>query len=74
MSVVPLKKAPTPLELRDELEAMVLKELLGPGSAEEELIESPRHTLLRRRAGSSQTSQGRRCPWPRCRRATAAPR
>src|ERR1700676_2878682 len=29
------------LQLRDELEAMVLKELLGPGSPEEELIESP---------------------------------
>ena len=32
---------PSPLQLRDELETMVLKELLGPGSAEEEIIESP---------------------------------
>ncbi len=36
-----LKPAVSPLQLRDELEAMVLKELLGPGSAEEEVIESP---------------------------------
>ncbi|MCY3005160.1 MAG: hypothetical protein NTV29_04175 [Planctomycetota bacterium] len=32
---------PSPLQLRDELETMVLKELLGPGSTEEEIIESP---------------------------------
>ena len=31
----------TDIQLRDELETMVLKELLGPGSAEEEIIESP---------------------------------
>src|ERR1700722_4632329 len=31
----------SPLQLRDELETMVLKELLGPGSEEEEIIESP---------------------------------
>lgn len=37
----PLKPTLSPLQLRDELETMVLKELLGPGSAEEELIESP---------------------------------
>ncbi len=36
-----LKPKASPLQLRDELEAMVLKELLGPGSAEEEIIESP---------------------------------
>jgi hypothetical protein len=36
-----LKTKPSPLQLRDELETMVLKELLGPGSAEEEIIESP---------------------------------
>jgi Helicase conserved C-terminal domain len=36
-----LKPIVSPLQLRDELEAMVLKELLGPGSAEEEIIESP---------------------------------
>lgn len=36
-----LKPDLSPLQLRDELEAMVLKELLGPGSAEEEIIESP---------------------------------
>src|SRR5271165_1527379 len=37
-----LKQAfPSALALRDELETMVLKELLGPGSAEEEIIESP---------------------------------
>src|SRR5438128_256076 len=36
-----LKPTISPLQLRDELEAMVLKELLGPGSPEEELIESP---------------------------------
>jgi hypothetical protein len=32
---------PSPLQLRDELDVKVLKELLGPGSSEEELIESP---------------------------------
>jgi hypothetical protein len=36
-----LKPVTTPLQLRDELEGMVLKELLGPGSADEEIIESP---------------------------------
>ena len=41
MSFAPLKPTVSPLQLRDELETMVLKELLGPGSAEEELIESP---------------------------------
>ena len=41
MSEPALPKPPSPLQLRDELETLVLKELLGPGSAEEELIESP---------------------------------
>lgn len=41
MSDTLLKPAVSPLQLRDELETMVLKELLGPGSAEEEIIESP---------------------------------
>ncbi len=41
MNANTLSKPPSPLQLRDELEAMVLKELLGPGSAEEEIIESP---------------------------------
>ena len=36
-----LKPTVSPLQLRDELETMVLKELLGPGSADEEIIESP---------------------------------
>lgn len=36
-----LKPAISPLQLRDELEVMVLKELLGPGSEREEIIESP---------------------------------
>jgi len=36
-----LPNPPSPLQLRDELETMVLRELLGPGSAEEEIIESP---------------------------------
>lgn len=36
-----LKPTVSPLQLRDELETMVLKELLGPGSAEEEIIEPP---------------------------------
>jgi Helicase conserved C-terminal domain len=36
-----LKPAVSPLQLRDELEAMVLKELLGPGSPEEDILESP---------------------------------
>ena len=40
MSANTLKPATSPLHLRDELEAMVLKELLGPGSADEEIIES----------------------------------
>ena len=37
----PISKPPSPLQLRDELETMVLKELLGPGSEQEEIIESP---------------------------------
>src|SRR3954470_18153601 len=41
MGTSALKPAVSPLQLRDELETMVLKELLGPGSAEEEIIESP---------------------------------
>ena len=41
MTQTALPKPPSPLQLRDELETMVLKELLGPGSAEEEIIESP---------------------------------
>lgn len=41
MSQPALAKPPSPLQLRDELETMVLKELLGPGSAEEEIVESP---------------------------------
>lgn len=41
MSTTTLSNPPSPLQLRDELETMVLKELLGPGSAEEEIIESP---------------------------------
>ncbi len=41
MSSTTLSKTPSPLQLRDELEAMVLKELLGPGSEDEEIIESP---------------------------------
>src|SRR6516162_1069662 len=41
MSQTALPKPPSSLQLRDELEAMVLKELLGPGSADEEIIESP---------------------------------
>ncbi len=47
MSQTALPKPPSPLQLRDELETMVLKELLGPGSAEDEIIESPGHSLLR---------------------------
>ena len=41
MSPTALEPAVSPLRLRDELETMVLRELLGPGSAEEEIIESP---------------------------------
>jgi hypothetical protein len=41
MSQAALSKPLSPLQLRDELETMVLKELLGPGSADEEIIESP---------------------------------
>src|SRR5882724_10391156 len=41
MSKRMLATIPSPLQLRDELETMVLKELLGPGSADEEIIESP---------------------------------
>ena len=36
-----LRPTISPLQLRDELEEMVLKELLGPGSEEEEIIEPP---------------------------------
>src|SRR5437870_11927235 len=36
-----LANNPSGMQIRDELETMVLKELLGPGSAEEEIIESP---------------------------------
>jgi hypothetical protein len=41
MSQGTLTASPSPLAVRDELEAMVLKELLGPGSEQEEIIESP---------------------------------
>ncbi len=41
MSTIALISTPSPLQLRDELETMVLKELLGPGSAQEEIIEPP---------------------------------
>ena len=41
MNKTTLPKPPSPLQLRDELETMVLKELLGPGTPEEEIIESP---------------------------------
>lgn len=41
MSTTPLKSGASPLRLRDELETMVLKELLGPASADEEILESP---------------------------------
>lgn len=41
MSTATLSTPPSPLQLRHELETMVLKELLGPGSAEEEITESP---------------------------------
>ena len=62
------------LNLRDELEAMVLKELLGPGSPEEEIIESPGTRYFvgvlaprkRARAGAEPSTD--------CRSATAAPR
>jgi hypothetical protein len=36
-----LKPTVSPLQLRDELESMVRKELLGPGTEDEEIIESP---------------------------------
>ena len=41
MSQAGLPKPPSPLQLRDDLETMVLKELLGPATEEEEIIESP---------------------------------
>ncbi len=41
MSETSLKPVVSPLGLRDELEAKVLMDLLGPGSAEEEISESP---------------------------------
>lgn len=41
MSESTLSQMPSPLQLRDELESMVLKELLGPGSEQEEIVESP---------------------------------
>src|SRR5262245_59585523 len=36
-----LKPTVSPLQFRDELETMVLKELLGPASEQEESVESP---------------------------------
>lgn len=36
-----LTPAVSSLKLRDELEIMVLKELLGPGTEQEEIVESP---------------------------------
>ncbi len=36
-----LKPSVSPLRLRDELESMVVQELLGPGSVDEELVEAP---------------------------------
>lgn len=59
-----LAKSPSPLALRDELEEMVLKELLGPGSAEEELTESPGTRYFvgvlapRKRRGSGTVDRG----------------
>lgn len=41
MSSTALPSKPSPLQLRDELETMVLKELLGPGAPDEEIAESP---------------------------------
>jgi hypothetical protein len=41
MNTTALGKTTSPLQLRDELEAMILKELLGPGTEDEEIIESP---------------------------------
>ena len=38
---VTLKPTVSPLQLRDELKTMDLKEMLGPGIAVEEIIESP---------------------------------
>src|SRR5262245_24786441 len=40
-SMTPILPAPSPLQLRDELEAMVLKELLGPGCEDEEIVQPP---------------------------------
>src|SRR4051812_31695259 len=36
-----LKPTASPLQLRDELEAMVMKELLGPGCEDEEIVQPP---------------------------------
>jgi hypothetical protein len=36
-----LKPSVSPLQLRDELEAMVMKELLGPASEDEEILQPP---------------------------------
>jgi hypothetical protein len=53
---VTLKPTVSSLQLRDELETMVLKELLGPGGTEEEIIESPGARYFPGRC--------RRKPWP----------
>ena len=68
-----LKPTISPLQLRDELEAMVLKELLGPGSAEEEIIESP-GTRYFVGVLAPASEPGGRCRGPGCRRTAAAHR
>src|SRR5690348_11459111 len=41
MSFPSLHAKPSPLQLRDELESMVLREIHGPGTQAEEILESP---------------------------------
>ena len=56
----PWKPTVSPLQLRDELETMVLKELLGPGSAEE--VKQGLHEKKRGAGGEKYNSQ--RGFWP----------
>ena len=66
-----LKPTVSPLQLRDELETMVLKELLGPGSAEEEIIESPGTRYFVGVLAPRKRAKAGAAPRQACRRATA---
>ena len=56
MSQTALSKPPSPLQFRDELETMVLKELLGPGSAGE--VKEGLHEKKKGKRGAGTVNRG----------------